>query len=614
MILVFGGTTEGIIVAKLLDFIDEPYYYSTKTQGNWDIKGKSIYGEMNTELLSKFCVKYAINVIINAAHPFAVVLHKTIHTIVTKLKIESIRYERIFPLIPQNNSLIKTFYSYEDLNKLLLESRFKNILFLTGVQTIPFFKKVWESKNAYFRILDTALSIQKAKQTGIPNKYILPGHPDKDVIKLESLIKSLNIEIIISKESGLSGFFNTKVEVSKKTEIPLWIIKRPELPQTDYTVYSKKELLQLIYRLRKTVLNNNDILQKGFTTGTCVLAAVKACFYALINNQFPDTIEVKLENAIKAKFIVFKKFITSKKAACTVIKNGGDDPDVTHGKEIGCELVVSEKLGFRFLKGKGVGMVTLPGLPVNVGEPAINPAPRRMITSMLQSLSSKYEINTGFDIIPFVPEGEALATQTFNPRIGVLGGISIIGTSGIVVPYSNEAFLSSIKQQLMVAIKTGNKQIVITSGKRSENMIRENFPDLSEQAFIHFGNLIGETIEMAVKNGIKQINLAIMFGKAIKLAEGYLNTHSKHVVFNPKFAAQIAQQCGINNTLCDKIAQQKIANAILKFIPFSKNNPFYKKIAEYCYESCVQLLPDGCSLSLILLSNSGNKIVYGRVL
>jgi len=287
-----------------------------------------------------------------------------------------------------------------------------------------------------------------------------------------------------------------------------------------------------------------------------------------------------------------------------VIKDAGDDPDVTHGKEIGCELRISAKSGINFKQGIGVGRVTLPGLQVKVGEPAINPVPRKMVSDMLHQLAEEYEQECSYDVKPFVPEGEALALQTFNPRIGVVGGISILGTTGKVMPYSNEAFLESIRQQIKVAKENGCNEVVLTSGKRSENRLKSRFQDFPSVAFIHFGNLIGETIKLAITEGIEKINLAIMFGKAVKLAEGHLNTHSKKVVFNPEFVAHLAKECGYSCEITQQIKRQKLANAITDIIPFSPEEPFYKLVAQKCYENCEELLQENIALNLFLLVGS----------
>ena len=600
MILVFGGTTEGKKVADILDFIEEPYYYSTKSKVKTPLKGKLISGVMETAEMISFCRQNRVRLLIDAAHPFAAQLHQNIYQAALQLEVPVLRYERKYEEL-QKLGNATFFESYEQLSEALLKSDFQRILSLTGVQTIPVLEKVWKTRICFFRILDSELSRQKAQEFGIPNEWVIPMNPTDDADELLQLTQKVGADILLSKESGVSGFMECKIEVANQLNILLWIVKRPVLPRFNFTVYSEKELLQQIYVLRKSVLQKEGELRSGFTTGTCVTAAAKACFIALAEGTFPKSTDVSLPDEEQTSFLIFPESLSEKSAACTVIKNGGDDPDVTHGKEIGCELILSEQPGVRFLQGKGVGKVTLPGLQVAVGEPAINPVPRKMITEALETLVDEYEMDTGFEVKPFVPEGEELAKQTFNPRVGVVGGISIIGTTGKVKPYSNEAFLATIKYQLSVAHESGLDEVVFTSGKRSENQLRSEFPHLPDTAFIHFGNLVGDSIKLAVLQGIKKINLALMFGKAVKLAEGNLDTHSKNVQFNVGFLAQIASECGYPASTIQQIEKLKLANALFFILPVEENMFFYQRIARKCYQVCQALVPAHYVLVFILL-------------
>jgi len=601
MILVFGGTTEGKVVAELLDFLGEPYFYSTKTCTLVRIGGQIIAGAMDTGQIKAFCRINAIRLIIDAAHPFAGQLHENIHAVATELSLTTIRFERTFPEIDPNDG-IRLFPSFEELTGALSDSTFKSILVLTGVQTIPHFDRLRQQHRCCFRILDTPESISKARAFGLADEQIIPARATGNTEQLTELARSIGAEVILSKESGDSGFFSSKAEASRRLNVPLWVVKRPSLPEFTHTVHDRKELLQTIYQLKKTILKTGEKLRTGLTTGTCVTAAAKACFLALIHKEFPRLAEVDLPSGEKASFLIFQGKLSETRASCVVIKDAGDDPDVTHAREIGCELSLTDRPGIRFERGAGIGVVTLPGLQVAVGEPAINPVPRKMVAAMLEKMALEYETETGFVVKPFVPDGEKIAGQTFNPRVGVAGGISIIGTSGKVVPFSTDAFLSTIQYQLSVAKATGPEEIVLTSGKRSENMLRPVFRDLPETAFIHYGNLIGEAIRLAVQKGIRKINLGIMLGKGIKLAEGQLNTHSKKAVFNAAFASQIAGECGYPDNLVHEIKQMNLGNAIRTVIPVSGTEPFYVTVAHRCFTVCRALIPEGFGLRLILLT------------
>jgi cobalt-precorrin-5B (C1)-methyltransferase len=591
----------------LLDFLSEPYFYSTKTKSDIEINGTPIYGEKGVEGISDFCIKENVRLIFNAAHPFAVELHQNIFEVAKKLSIVTIRFERFFPDVTDIMSL-RSFSTFEEIVEELKASMYKRILCLTGVQTIPHFVDLFNDRDCYFRILDTAHSRQLAKKNNLNDKFLLPGNPGESVDDLVRLIRKTNTEIILSKESGESGFFRTKVDASHKLNIPLWIVRRPSLPHFPYKVTSTKELLQTFYLLRKRLMQDKQNLRQGFTTGTCVTAAAKACLIALVQKKFPDHVSVAIPDGTTTRFLIFPEKISQSKASCVIIKDAGDDPDVTHSKEIGCELKFTDKPGIHFIKGKGIGVVTLPGLQLDIGEPAINPVPRQMITSVLEELCRYYEIEPGIEVKPFVPEGEQLAKQTFNPRVGVIGGISIIGTSGKVIPYSHEAFLSTIKHQVSVAKESEISEIVLTSGKRSENILKPLFKHLPDTAFIHFGNSIGNSLQLVSKKGIQKITLGVMLGKAIKFAEGHLDTHSKNSSFNPEFASWLAKSGKYPFETVRKIKNLKLANAIKDVIPFSQTEPFYQKIAKLCYQQSKTIVKEKAELSFFLIAENGDVI------
>jgi cobalt-precorrin-5B (C1)-methyltransferase len=380
------------------------------------------------------------------------------------------------------------------------------------------------------------------------------------------------------------------------------------LPDFSYTVFSPKVFLQRFYQLRRELRQEKSALRKGFTTGTCLTAAVKACFRGLVTGVFPEEVSVVLPDGGDAAFPVFSANFSGAKASCVVIKDAGDDADVIHGHEIGCELNFSSQPGVKFLQGEGVGKVTLPGLSVPVGQPAINPVPRQMVTNLLESLAEEHGLETGFEVRAFVPEGERLVAKTFNPRVGVEGGISIIGTSGRVIPFSSEAFLASIRPQLAVAMETGFREVVLTSGKRGENLIRSDFSHLPDTAFVHFGNLIGDTIRLAVEEGAEKITLALMFAKSTKLASGHLNTHSKNCRFDPGFLAGIARSCGFTSDVIDKIESVKMANAVLDIIPPEVSPFFYQAIATKCFEVCKLLIPENIAFRFLMLTDNDRMI------
>ena len=238
-------------------------------------------------------------------------------------------------------------------------------------------------------------------------------------------------------------------------------------------------------------------------------------------------------------------------------KYSGDDPDVTHLTEICSEVAFTEEHdGIRFLQGEGVGIVTLPGLGLEIGGPAINKTPRQMMETIVRR---HYPVG-GVDITISIPQGRELATKTFNPSLGILDGISVVGTSGVVKPFSSEAFIASIVRQADVAVALGADTIVINSGAKSEKYLKAAFPDLPFQSFVQYGNFIGETLEKLASLSIPKIYMGIMLGKAVKLAEGNMDTHSKKVVMNKAYLHTVATKAGCTDrahTLIDGLTMAR---------------------------------------------------------
>jgi cobalt-precorrin-5B (C1)-methyltransferase len=610
MILLFGGTTEGLAAARLLNLLDFEYLYSTKTPTRQVVDGEHITGALDTPAMVELCRQRAINLIIDASHPFAENLHQNISDAANQLNINIIRFNRE-EVDLSSFGVIRYFPSFEAMKDELQSSYYQRILALTGVQTIRHFLSLMSAKTIHFRILDTAISSQIAMKTGIDMEMVHPAPAHITEESLQILVNQTTPEVLLTKDSGESGYLSLKAQVAHNHQLPLWVVQRPALPTYTEVITSVKALNQSLLRFRKEVLKDNHNLRKGYTTGSCTSAAAKASLQAIINQRFDNEVTIQLPTGEAVAMRVYPQTLTITTASCTVIKDAGDDPDVTHACEIGCSVEINQSGNYTFHQGEGVGRVTLPGLQVEVGEPAINPTPRQMMVQMAQSVLNEYDIEAGVRFTPFIPQGKMLAQKTFNPRIGIEGGLSIIGTSGRVMPYSDEAFINALRQQISIAQHTSCRQLVATSGRRSELLLQKDLPDLPLQAFVHHGNMVGETLQIAVEKGFTAITLGIMLGKAIKLAEGNLNTHSSKITFNAQFAAQLASVNNIDSERCESIGQLKLANAITAIIPFTENEPFYIAIARHCWEVCQTVLPEQTQLSLVLLCED-QKIVWGN--
>jgi cobalt-precorrin-5B (C1)-methyltransferase len=272
-------------------------------------------------------------------------------------------------------------------------------------------------------------------------------------------------------------------------------------------------------------------LRLGFSTGTAAAAAAQGALLVLLGRPCPARVEVALPGGGNLSIPLHRHGGERNRGWATVIKDAGDDPDVTNGAEIGARVRRRQSRGGEevvFHAGEGVGRVTKPGLPLKVGEPAINPVPRRMIRLSLKTVWQK--IHPGepmrLEVEIFVPRGRELARHTLNPRLGILGGISILGTTGLVKPFSHAAYRATILAGLRVAKAAGLQRIVFSTGGKSEELIRGLLPDLPPEAFVQMGDYVSFALRMAGRLGFGEITVAAFFAKALKMAQGKGHTHA----------------------------------------------------------------------------------------
>ena len=587
MILVFGGTTEGRQAAEVLEAAANTYYYSTKT-GEQQLTlhhGIRVDGAMDAEAMTAFISKHGIRLIVDAAHPFASQLHQTIASVASPLKIPVIRYERIYPPREQDITWID---DYSELSSLLPSSREGlgagfTLLVTTGVQSISRLKWLEEQGvKVVYRILNRESSITLAHEQGVS---------DERLCFYPATVKA---DAILMKESGLSGGFAEKVEEARKLGMRIIVIKRPLL-HFKHCVNGPHGLRRDIERL----LPEFFPLHSGLTTGTCATAAAVAAVRQLLYGEMPEEVPVILPNGETINVAVG---YGEGYAYC--IKEAGDDPDVTDGIEVRAHPRPLPKGGGTIVieGGEGVGRFTLPGFDYAPGEPAINRGPREMIEKNLMPLlmdSQLPSLGEGMGVGFSVPHGEEIARKTFNPRLGICGGISIIGVSGIVKPFSEEAFIDSIRKCMEVAKASGSERVVINSGGKSERFVKAMYPELPQQAFVEYGNYIGETLKMAHELGIKQVTLGVMLGKAVKLAAGHLDTHSRKTVMDKAFVQQMLHESGISIDISD----MTLARELWERIAEDGRTTFARTVIRHCQEHCAPLLPNGKLLVLLIDDN-----------
>ena len=277
-------------------------------------------------------------------------------------------------------------------------------------------------------------------------------------------------------------------------------------------------------------------LRTGFTTGTAAAAATKGALQMILEGKRPSRVQIMLltGDVIRIPTHVCR-LEKSESATCSVIKDAGVDPDVTNKAEIGARVSVQVRSNSQAIGktpeivirgGDGVGRVTKPGLEVPPGLPAINPGPVKMITQAIHDILEKHQEVGRVQTEIFVPAGEKLAEKTLNARLGILGGISILGTTGVVRPMSHDAFIATITSALSVARACGLNRVVLTTGRRSERFAQVLWPALAEEAFIQIGDFFKMSLEAASDLGFEQTTLAVFFGKALKMAQGVPHTHA----------------------------------------------------------------------------------------
>jgi cobalt-precorrin-5B (C1)-methyltransferase len=331
-------------------------------------------------------------------------------------------------------------------------------------------------------------------------------------------------------------------------------------------------------------------LRTGYTTGTTATAATKGALYALINGKPIEQVAVSLPKGRMATLkIAWTKNENNGKVTCAVIKDGGDDPDATHGAEI-CSTVSFSKnaTNIHIDGGKGVGRVTKPGLGLEIGKPAINPTPMKMLEQTVHEVAGHQLEKQGVDVVISVPNGEEIAKKTDNPRLGILGGISILGTTGLVLPYSTASFAASIRQGLDVASAMSADTVVLTTGGRSEDFAKELFK-LPDHCFIQMGDFAGYSIKQcANKMTIRQVIIAGFIGKLTKMAMGIKQTHVAGSHVDMEFMARLAAECEAPPNVVEEISSANTARHVSEII--KKNNivSYYdyvcKKVSEQMHE------------------------------
>lgn len=336
-------------------------------------------------------------------------------------------------------------------------------------------------------------------------------------------------------------------------------------------------------------------MRNGYTTGSCAAAGTKAALLAL-RGERPESVSVLLPRGGQLQIPVKECSASGRSARGVVVKDGGDDPDVTHGAEIVVDVELGGPAGVRISGGEGVGTVTKPGLGLEIGGPAINPVPKKMILDNALPLLG----GGGARVTVSVPRGAELAPKTDNPRLGILGGISILGTSGIVVPFSTAAFAASVRQGISVAAAAGAPEVVLTTGGRSELLASKLF-GLPDHCYVQMGDFAGYALRQCALMGVGTVHVAGFVGKIAKMAAGAKQTHVKGSKVDTRMLAEMAEKCGAPRAAA-RMACANTARHALEIALEEKTDGF---CAELCGRAKAAMEMDGVELHVVLFGFDG---------
>lgn len=361
-----------------------------------------------------------------------------------------------------------------------------------------------------------------------------------------------------------------------------------------------------------TEAENARGLRRGWTTGACATAATKAALSALLTGNFPDPVTITLPKGQTPSFPLAHQAIENDCAMAAIIKDAGDDPDVTHGATIISRVKKGPSgTGIVFRAGTGVGTVTLAGLPVPPGEPAINPVPRKMMVEVVESLCSQHAVNPDIEIEISIPDGETLAAQTWNPRLGIIGGLSILGTTGIVNPFSCAAWIHSIHRGIDVARAAGLTHVLGSTGSTSETTAQKLY-DLPDIACLDMGDFAGGLLKYLRAHPVPRLTIAGGFAKLTKLAQGAMDLHSGRSQVDFDWLADRARELDCGDELAQKIAS---ANTALEVLTLTRTAGFDLAlvIAEQARKQAISILRnDEVSVDILVTDRDGNVLAHSE--
>lgn len=365
-------------------------------------------------------------------------------------------------------------------------------------------------------------------------------------------------------------------------------------------------------KVRKGTAKRERGNRSGFTTGANSAAAAVAATLGLIQGQVPEKIVCRLPNGHDQEFVINDGAVDGNHGHAVSIKDAGDDPDATHGAHMTADVVrIPDGQGKVILKGgPGVGVVTKEGLGLEVGGPAINPVPRRNISDNVARAGAPIlEAGDSLEVTISVPGGEEMAKKTLNARLGILGGISILGTTGIVRPYSTAAWRASVLQAVDVAARQGQTSVVFTTGGRTEKFAMKELPELEEACFVQMGDFVKAAFQSAIKRQMQHVYIGAMVGKLTKMGQGLAVTHAWKEEIDRDLLAECATEVGASADLVEEIRQAETARfAAERLAALDLTVPFHRALAIRAMKSLRACHPGPYQLTVLVCDFEGQFI------
>ncbi len=350
-------------------------------------------------------------------------------------------------------------------------------------------------------------------------------------------------------------------------------------------------------------------MRRGWTTGACAAAAARSAYTALIENEFPDPVAITLPGGQRPSFALARHTLRNGVAEAAIIKDAGDDPDVTHGALVVVRVrLLNAGEGVRFRAGEGIGTVTREGLELDVGEPAINPAPRRLIVAEVADVAAAHGVSPDVEVEIAIPGGEQLAKKTLNGRLGIVDGLSVLGTTGVVIPFSCSAWIHSIHRSIDVARAAGIEHAAAATGSTSEVAVKTLY-NLPEEALIDMGDFAGGTLKYIRRHPIRRLTVAGGFAKLGKLGAGLLDLHSKRGRIDLNWMAGCAASSGASALLVKDIREAETAGRALQIAKVA-DFPIGEIVARAARDTALGQVSSATEVEVLIFDRKG--VLVGR--